>query len=161
MKMAWSQKNETQKDSLLIVDRLHLWLALCCLLLMVSCAEKVIQPPENLLSEAEMANILYDLTLLKATSSTNNTVLAENGVETMPYIYEKYGIDSVRLSQSDLYYASVPARYEHIYENVQQRLEAKAKAIEEKRKQKIDSTKKANESRKDSLGPKPKLRKTP
>ena len=57
----------------------------------------------------------------------------------MPYLFEKYGVDSLQFVESDRYYASIPVMYEEIYLEVKAELEKKHELI------------KAAKQRKDSL----------
>lgn len=124
---------------------------LCCALWLVACAEKVVEPPENLIPQERMAEILYDLSLLNATSSISGTTLKEHGIEIMPYLYDKYGIDSLQFVTSDEYYASIPLTYEAIYKDVQSRLEKEVAEVEALRKQRSDSIRQRVDKRNDSI----------
>ena len=125
------------------------FLSLC--LLLFSCGEKVIEPPKDLISKDKMAAILYDLAILNSTKGTNPAILKNNNIELMPFIFKKYKIDSLQFVASDVYYASIPLQYQSIYETVEKRLESRVKLMEEERKRKTDSTKKASQQLKDSL----------
>ncbi len=109
-------------------------------LLFISCGEKVIEQPGDLIAKEKMADILYDLALINAAKSTNPKILQENNIEPMGFIYKKYGVDSLQFVKSDLYYASIPLQYTAIYETVASRLERNKKKAEDARKQKNDST---------------------
>lgn len=109
----------------------------CCL--MVACNEKIVEPPEGLIPKEDMVHILYDLSLLNAAKNTNPEVLRDNNIETMDYLYKKYGIDSVLFVKSDLYYASIPSEYEGIYTDVEALLEETKKIFEEERRRQRDS----------------------
>ncbi|MGJ8660171.1 MAG: DUF4296 domain-containing protein [Cellulophaga fucicola] len=104
-----------------------------------SCAESAIEKPDNLISEEEMVDILYDLALITAAKNTNSNVLVENNVKTMPYIYNKYKIDSTQFADSDLYYAAKPTVYEGFYKDVQSKLDTIKKRLERKRQFEADS----------------------
>lgn len=86
------------------------------------CGEALIEPPENLIPEEQMSEILYDIAIVESINSSYPGVLKRNGIQVMPFIYEKYGIDSLQFTQSDLYYASRPVLYQKIYETVEARL---------------------------------------
>lgn len=120
-------------------------------LLLGACAEKVIEPPEDLIPQDTMTEILYDLSLLNAASSVGGNALKEKDIEVMPYLFDKYGIDSLQFVTSDQYYASVPLTYEAIYKEIQARLEKEVKEIEALRKQRSDSIRKQVDKRRDSL----------
>jgi hypothetical protein len=89
---------------------------------LLACANKLIEEPENLIPRDQMAEILYDMALLNAIDNSHPQVLEENDLEVMEFVYEKYGVDSLQFASSDLYYASVPAEYQKIYEAVEARL---------------------------------------
>ncbi len=100
--------------------RPYLWMFLTLWLL--ACADKLIEKPENLIPRDRMAEILYDMALLNAIDNSHPQVLEENDLEVMEFVYDKYGVDSLQFASSDLYYASVPAEYQKIYEAVEARL---------------------------------------
>ena len=149
--MDYSQQKKMQKDSLLIGRFLKAIFFFLCLMHLVSCAEKVIEPPADLIAKDKMIDILYDLALLNSANSTNPDALKKNSVETMPYLFEKYDIDSVQFSQSDLYYASVPLEYESIYETIQSRLEKEIQVFDEERQQKTEKAREKAAKVRDSL----------
>lgn len=93
-------------------------------LLVFSCAEKLMKKPENLIAKDKMIDIVEDLTILKAAKSTNVSVLQKNDLDPMSYIFEKYAIDSASFVDSDRYYASIPEEYEAIYTTVEERVTA-------------------------------------
>lgn len=113
--------------------------------LLLSCNEKVVEKPDNLILEDKMVTILYDISLLNAGKVINESILNEYDIEPMRYIYSKYGIDSIQFVGSDTYYASFPTVYESIYTKVKEKLEEKENLFEEERQQKQDSIIKANE----------------
>ncbi len=100
--------------------RRYLWMFLTLWLL--ACADKLIEKPDNLIPRDRMAEILYDMALLNAIDNSHPQVLEENDLEVMEFVYDKYGVDSLQFASSDLYYASVPAEYQKIYEAVEARL---------------------------------------
>ena len=129
--------------------------------LVSSCKEKLIEPPEDLIPQAKMTEILYDLALINGLRSTNVTVFDQYEIETMPYLYEKYGIDSLQFIKSDEYYASVPAIYQTMYTTIKDRLENKIKETDRLRQQKTDSARSRNQSIRDSLKKMPDSTKSP
>ncbi|TKD65408.1 DUF4296 domain-containing protein [Flavobacterium sp. ASW18X] len=122
-------------------------LLLCVLIWAASCKEKLVEEPENLIPEPKMTNIIYDLAMLNGAKAANASVLDKHRIKTMPYLYQKYKIDSVAFVESDLYYASKPEVYQRIYQNVLDRIEVKATALEDERKRKSDSLKSANKAK--------------
>lgn len=107
-------------------------LFLCAL---VSCNEKVVEKPENLIPQEKMEAILYDISLLNAGKTINESILNEYNLEPMDYIYNKYKIDSLQLVRSDIYYASQPVAYEAIYTRIKERLEREEVQMEAERKE--------------------------
>ena len=120
-------------------------------LMVVSCAEKVVEEPDNLIPKEKMIDILHDLAILNATKTTIGAKLDESGIDIMEFLYQKYQIDSTQFSESDLYYASLPLEYQAIYTEVETRLDKRQKAMEEATEKKNDSIRKANEKRSDSI----------
>ncbi len=94
--------------------------ALCCLL--GSCADPLVKKPENLIPQDRMTEILYDIAILDAIDNNYPKSLEQNNIRIMEEIYAKYGVDSAQLADSDLYYASVPAIYEQIYQGIEDRM---------------------------------------
>lgn len=120
-------------------------------LMVVSCAEKVVEEPDNLIPKEKMVDILHDLAILNATKTTVGAKLDESDIDVMEFLYKKYQIDSTQFSESDLYYASLPLEYQTIYTEVETRLDKWQKAMEEATEKKNDSIRKANEKRSDSI----------
>ncbi|MCK0158656.1 DUF4296 domain-containing protein [Cellulophaga sp. F20128] len=117
------------------------------LLAFVSCAEKLIEKPQNLIPKKKMINVLYDLAIITAAKNSNSAELIENNIETMPYIYAKYNIDSIQFAESDLYYAADPTNYEDLFIQVQTRLDKEKSVLTDARKVKNDSISKANDAK--------------
>ncbi len=120
-------------------------------LLFFSCGEKVVEKPENLIPKDKMVNILYDLSILKASKSSYRNMMDEVGIETMDFLYKKYQIDSAQLSQSNLYYASFPLEYQAIYEEIEAILKEKHAALEETTQNRNDSIAKTRKVNLDSI----------
>lgn len=93
------------------------------LVIMGSCAEKLLEKPDNLIPKDKMIDILNDLAILNAAKNTNVAILRNHDIEPMEYIFTKYEIDSVQFVESDRYYASMPKEHEKIYIAVEARLE--------------------------------------
>jgi len=140
-----------QKDSLLIGKPMRKILLFIAMTSLISCAEKVVEPPEDLIPKDKMVDILYDLALLNSASSTNPQALKEKEIEVMSYLFEKHAIDSLQFVESDFYYASIPLEYEAMYMKIKARLEGKVKEIDDARKQKNESAREKSKKRKDSL----------
>lgn len=122
--------------------------------MLLSCTEKIIEKPEDLISKDKMVNIVYDLAIMTAAKNISPTVLEDYHIETMNYLFTKYKIDSVQFVRSDLYYASIPTEYLAIYKKVDSRLEKEQKKLEEARKRINDSTKQVMEKGSRTIVPK-------
>lgn len=94
------------------------------LLLLASCTEEVVQKPENLLSENEMVAIYFDVSLINAARNSGYDKFKEHGIDSREYLYEKHGIDSLRLAASAVYYAAKPLVHERIYARVEEKLDS-------------------------------------
>lgn len=99
------------------------------LFLLLGCAEKQVPRPENLIPKDRLVSILYDIAVLDAIDGTYPKALERNGITVMAFVYEKYGIDSLQLAESDLYYASRPDEYEEIYKAIEDRITAQRDSI--------------------------------
>lgn len=139
-------KSAGPKDLLLYGDMKKLFISV--LLIAMACAEPVVEKPEDLVPKETMVNLLYDLSIIHAAKGLNPQILKEGDKNTMEFLFEKYGLDSARYMQSDLYYASLPDEYEAIYGEVVERLEKTKNIIEEERKRINDSVKEAVRRRK-------------
>lgn len=85
--------------------------------------------PEKLLTEQEMENIMYDISMLQAIRSFAPQKLTDNNVNAHTYIFKKYKIDSLTLAQNQLYYAQNLDAYKKIQKSVTGRLNADKEKI--------------------------------
>ena len=106
------------------------------MLLLFSCAEELIQKPENLIPQEKMVLIFKEMAIVNAAKGTNIGKLKDNGIEPTIYIFEKFEIDSARFVDSDRYYASKPLLYETMYKDVESRLENQRIQLEAMKKEK-------------------------
>ncbi len=97
-------------------------IAILLLLFISSCAEKLLDKPDNLIPKDKMVDILNDLAILNAAKSTNAAILRNHDIEPMQYIFTKFEIDSLQFVESDRYYASIPEEHEKIYIAVEAKL---------------------------------------
>ncbi|TAI47949.1 DUF4296 domain-containing protein [Flagellimonas allohymeniacidonis] len=120
-------------------------------ILTISCAEKVIEPPQDLIPKEKMVEILHDLAILNATRTSFGSVLEDNDIEIMDFLFLKYEIDSLQFSNSDRYYASIPLEYQSIYEEVESKIQKQRTSLEEAKKSRNDSIRKVQEAEKDTV----------
>tara|TARA_R110001606_G_scaffold201113_1_gene349097 strand:+ start:2977 stop:3369 length:393 start_codon:yes stop_codon:yes gene_type:complete len=104
--------------------------------LIFSCAEELIQKPENLIPQDKMVLIFKELAIVNAAKGTNIGNLKDNGIEPTTYLFEKFDIDSAQFVDSDRYYASKPLLYETMYKDVETKLENQRIQLEASKKEK-------------------------
>ncbi len=121
------------------------------LALLVSCEEKIIEKPNDLIPKERMTQMLYDLAVINAAKSTGSVTLELYFDSPTTFLFEKYGVDSMQFVSSDVYYASQPLVYESIYKEVAAKLEKDKERAEEARKRKNDSLSSSAKKIKDSL----------
>jgi len=126
----------------------QLFLLTVALLLVSSCAEELIEKPDNLIPEDKMVLIIKEMAIVNAAKATNLSKLRENGVEPTSFIFTKFEIDSAQFVDSDRYYASKPLRYENMYKKVESDLEDQRLKLEAEKKVR-DSLSVAEKSKKD------------
>ncbi len=106
------------------------FLNLVVLIILVSCSDKPVQKPDNLLSKDEMENIIYDISILQAAETYKPHILENNNIKIKEYIYKKYNIDSTTYFQNYKYYASDIKSFNKIYKHVNSRIEDKKNEID-------------------------------
>ena len=125
-------------------------LILFAFLVLASCKDEDVQKPEKLLSEDEMVDVLYDITMLQSIRSVDPQELRVRKVEIGEYIYNKYKIDSTVFAQNHEYYASQLDVYERIHNKVNDRI----KKVKEEYEGEVPKTEKdsVNDENKKMLG---------
>ena len=103
-------------------------------ILFISCGEKLIEQPENLIARDKMVLIVKDMTIIHAAKSTNIGKLKDNGIDPTAYVFHKYKVDSAQFVASDRYYASVPLAYESIYKEVESLLDQEKEVLKDLKK---------------------------
>ncbi|NRD19149.1 DUF4296 domain-containing protein [Winogradskyella eckloniae] len=128
-------------------------------LLVISC-NSVDKPkkPNNLISEAQMSELLYDVYVVNAAKGINRKLLEKNGIVPETYILEKHNIDSLQFAESNLYYSFNTEVYKGIIEKIKKRIETEKEAYEairnienKKDKRNSDSIKQKARRHKDSI----------
>ncbi|MDX5586363.1 MAG: DUF4296 domain-containing protein [Aureibaculum sp.] len=89
---------------------------------LASCTSRTIyKKPENLISKDKMINIWTDLYISMGAKSIKTKKL-EKDKNYIPLVLEKFKIDSIQFSKSNIYYTSRIEEYEEMFEEVQKRL---------------------------------------
>ena len=99
--------------------------------ILISCGEKLMEKPEDLIPKEKMINILKDIAVLNSAKAIKITVFHDNEIDPTSFIFSKYGIDSLQFVTSDRYYASLPNEYEAMYIEIEKQLEAEEKEVTE------------------------------
>lgn len=118
----------------------------------LACDKGSEKKPDKLLSEQQMEDIFYDLSLLQAIKSYTPKSLDDAGVDAKNYVYRKYDIDSALFAQNHRYYASRLEQYKKIQDNVNKRLTKEKEKFEpEKKTGKKPGKKEQSKAAKDSV----------
>ena len=112
----------------------HLLLLMVAMLMLSSCAEELVEKPDNLIPEDKMVAVIKEMAIVNAAKATNLSKLRENGVEPTSFIFKKFEIDSAQFVDSDRYYASKPLQYENMYKKVESDLEDQRLKLEAEKK---------------------------
>ena len=123
---------------------------LLVLLILSSCAQVEEVPPENLIGEEKMADLIFELAVLDATKGFVPKDQKQRIDLDADSFYQFHEIDSAQFTSSNTYYAKQPKAYLRIVSMAKTKLEEFEKNMEES----------DNEILKiDSIGIKPKQRK--
>ncbi len=96
-----------------------------------------VEKPENLIGRDKMVDILYDISLLEGIKNQNINGGLSNK-KAMDYVSQKYQVDSTRLAESNMYYASDIEEYKKMLGEIKDRLKGEMqKAEEELKKEKL------------------------
>ncbi|MFC4738695.1 DUF4296 domain-containing protein [Flavobacterium ponti] len=90
--------------------------------LLISCNEKPVPKPDNLLSKEVMEEIIYDMAILQAAETHKPQKLSDNNIKIKDFIYKKYKIDSATYFQNYKYFASDIKSFKKIYKHVNERI---------------------------------------
>ena len=63
------------------------------------------EKPQDLISEENMVNIIYDMSLINVSKGINKRIIENNGMRPKSYILNKYNIDSIQFVNSNRYYS--------------------------------------------------------
>ena len=103
-------------------------LSLACLLVAAtwSCKEKGYSKPKHLISEKEMANILYDIHMSQSLAQHYRRINPDSILIDPKAFYQavldKYHLEDSILTQSIIYYSAYPKLYERIYSRIIERM---------------------------------------
>ena len=110
---------------------MRIWSFLLIFTLCVSCNRNTYEAPENLIEEDQMIEVLSEFMLLNAAKGMNKKILEKHIADPTQYIFDKYGIDSTQLANSNTYYAHNSEAYASIYEHLKKKLESDKKVLQD------------------------------
>ena len=113
------------------------------IIFLLSCSDKTIEKPNNLIDETTMENILYDMALLQAIKGHDYKLLPKNSVDPQKYIFQKYKIDSIQFVESNKYYSADIEEYRMMYDRVIEKMKSEKTVLDAKVK-KEEKTKAKN-----------------
>lgn len=106
-------------------------------ILLFSCTSNTIyKKPDDLIPKDQMVDLLADMYIANAAKNFK-TDFGERNIAYMPFIYEKYGVDSLRFHNSNVYYMSRLSDYEKIHKKVKAKLQKMLDTLEPKKE--VDS----------------------
>lgn len=138
--------------------------AFLLILTIFSCTRGAYKPPENLIPEDQMVDVLYEYMLLNSAKGINKKILEKHIVNPTQYVFDKFDIDSIQFAESNTYYAHNSEVYASIYASLKEKLELNKKAMEDliaDEKKKRDSLQNLNRVRLDSLKKTQQIKRTP
>jgi hypothetical protein len=94
--------------------------------IVLGCSNSLTQkpmPPDNLISQEKMVDIIYDMTLINVAKGVNKSILENNGIIPEQYLFNKHSVDSILFARSNEYYSYDLKTYQIIYDKVKIKLE--------------------------------------
>lgn len=103
-------------------------------ILCFSCTSNTIyERPKDLIPKDTMVALMTDLFIASASRNLKNRKF-QKGVNYQPLVYAKYGIDSLRLKNSNFYYTTNVDEYQKLLEEVKSNLELERKKYSRQKK---------------------------
>lgn len=99
------------------------------------------EKPEKLLTEAEMAHIILDLSIAGAAKGINKKLLEENDILPRDFVLKNHQIDSALFAQNNHYYSYDLEAFDRIYISVKDSLEVLKKIAQENSYIKVEKIK--------------------
>ena len=138
--MAFSMMKLKGKE-LLLIDKMKKNSYLFLFILLVSCTSNTIfEKPKDLIPKDTMSLLLQEMVISTSAKFLKNKNNQKN-INYMPFVYERFKIDSTRFESSNYYYMSTIDLYQKILEKVEASINAQRDALKKVKKQ-LDSIKK-------------------
>jgi hypothetical protein len=126
---------------LLLIDKMKKNSYLFLFILLVSCTSNTIfEKPKDLIPKDTMSLLLQEMVISTSAKFLKNKNNQKN-INYMPFVYERFKIDSTRFESSNYYYMSTIDLYQKILEKVEASINAQRDALKKVKKQ-LDSIKK-------------------
>lgn len=89
---------------------------------LIGCTSRTIyKKPKDLISKDQMVELWTEIHIANSASNSKNKKL-QIKVNYLPFVYERYKIDSVRFMRSNIYYTSRVEDYEKMFKKVEDNL---------------------------------------
>ncbi len=88
----------------------------------ISCTSRTIyKKPANLIPKDQMIELWTEI-IIADNAKTVKNAKSQKKINYLPFVYQKYKIDSARFMESNIYYTSKIEEYEKMFESVELRL---------------------------------------
>ena len=106
-----------------------------------SCTSNTIfEKPKDLIPKDSMSLLVQEMMIASSSKFFKNKDLQKN-IDYMPFVYDRFQIDSVRFQSSNMYYMTKIDEYQEIFDDAKAKLEAKKKLYDDM-KTNLDSIRK-------------------
>ena len=130
-----------KEKELLLIDKMKKISCLFLFMFLVSCTSNTIfEKPKDLIPKDTMSLLLQEMVISTSAKFLKNKNNQKN-INYMPFVYERFKIDSTRFESSNYYYMSTIDLYQKILEKVEASINAQRDALKKVKKQ-LDSIKK-------------------
>ena len=126
---------------LLLIDKMKKNSYIFLFILLVSCKSNTIfEKPKDLIPKDTMSLLLQEMIISTSAKFIKNKNNQKN-INYMPFVYERFKIDSTRFESSNYYYMSTIDLYQEILEKAKASINAQQDVLKKAKKQ-LDSIKK-------------------
>jgi hypothetical protein len=108
---------------------------------LISCTSNtILEEPKDLIPRDSMSLLVQEMMIATSSKYVKNKGLQKK-INYMPFVFDRFNVDSTRFQTSNLYYMSKIDLYQEIFEDAKANLE-KQKNIYDTQKKRLDSIKK-------------------
>lgn len=113
----------------LLIDKMKKLRYTFVFIFLISCTSNTIfEKPKNLIPKDTMSLLIQEMMIATSAKFIKNKNLKKNS-NYMPFVYDKFKIDSARFLESNLYYISKIDEYQEILTNAKNRLEQRKDSV--------------------------------